>query len=332
MPNPVTGLGTTWNLPNFVGELFAACPTKTPLLSLIGGLTGGKKTKNDEFSTGVLYDFPNAAQPGISESASATAPESSLIARQQLSNVTQIFQETVELTYAKLANEGKLSGINSAGASNSAGNESSFQIARKLEKIARDVEYTFINGVYQKATSATVPNKTRGLISLCTGDGGVNVPAAGALLTQALLNKLYRAMADKGASFDNVVLFCNSFQKQAISGIYANKTPTSRTEAGVNITDILTDFGKVGVVYDPFMPAGTVLAADIKYVAPVFQEVPGKGVLFVEDLAKSGASEKKQIYGQIGLDHGPAFLHGVITGLASTEEEPAEATSGQAEE
>lgn len=325
MSNTVTGLGTTWNLPNFAGELFAACPTKTPLLSLIGGLTGGKKTKNDEFPTGVLYDFPKASQPGISESASATAPESSLISRQQLSNVTQIFQETIELTYAKLANEGKLSGINSAGASNGAGNESDFQIARKLEKIARDVEYTFLNGVYQKATSAAVPNKTRGLISLCKGDGGIDIPANGSALTQALLNKLYRSMADKGASFDNVVILCNSFQKQAISAIYADKAPTSRTEAGVNITDILTDFGKVGVIYDPFMPADAVLAADIKYLAPVFQEIPGKGVLFVEDLAKSGAAERKQVYGQIGLDHGPAFLHGVITGLASTDAEPAAA-------
>lgn len=324
MPNTVTGLGTSWNLPNFVGELFSACPTKTPLLSLIGGLTGGKKTKNDEFSTGVLYDFPDPVQPAISESASATAPQSTLAARKQLTNVTQIFQETIELTYAKLANEGKLSGINSAGAENSAGNEMAFQKARKLEKIARDVEYTFLNGVFQRATSATVPNKTRGLISLCKGEGGVNVAAEGSTLTQKLLNKLYRRMADNGASFDDVIIFCNSYQKQAISGIYADKAPTSRTQAGVNITDILTDFGKIGVVYNPYMPADAILAADIKYIAPVFQDIPEKGVLFAEPLAKTGGAEREQIYGQLGLDHGPAFLHGVITGLLATDEEPAE--------
>lgn len=322
MPNNVTGMGTTWNLPNYVGELFAACPTKTPLLSLIGGLTGGLKTGNDEFSTGVLYDFPEPGQPKISESASATALAAGEIARNQLTNVTQIFQEVIELTYAKLANKDKLSGINTAGASNSVGNELDFQIARKLEKIARDVEYTFLNGVYHKATSSAEANQTRGLITLC-GEGGSSMDAAGAELTQALLNKLWRSMADKGATFDNVVLLCNSYQKQAISAIYADKAPLSRTEAGVNITDILTDFGKVGVVYDPFMPVGAVLAADIKHIAPVLQEVPGKGVLFLEDLAHTGASERKQIYGQIGLAHGPAFLHGAITGLASGAEEPA---------
>ncbi len=37
----VLGWGT-WNQPNFVGELFSLIPAQTPLLSMIGGLTGGK--------------------------------------------------------------------------------------------------------------------------------------------------------------------------------------------------------------------------------------------------------------------------------------------------
>ena len=32
----ITGLGTTFNLPNYHGELFAVSPTDTPLLSEIG--------------------------------------------------------------------------------------------------------------------------------------------------------------------------------------------------------------------------------------------------------------------------------------------------------
>ena len=35
----VSGIGTTWNLPNYAGELFTADPTQTPFLSMIGGLT-----------------------------------------------------------------------------------------------------------------------------------------------------------------------------------------------------------------------------------------------------------------------------------------------------
>ena len=66
----VTGIGTSWNLPNYAGELFTADPTQTPFLSMIGGLTGGRQTDNFEFPTAVLYDFPEAEQPEISESAS----------------------------------------------------------------------------------------------------------------------------------------------------------------------------------------------------------------------------------------------------------------------
>ena len=34
----VAGQGTTFNLPNYHGELFTVTPTETPFLSAIGGL------------------------------------------------------------------------------------------------------------------------------------------------------------------------------------------------------------------------------------------------------------------------------------------------------
>lgn len=71
----------------------------------------------------------------------------------------------------------------------------------------------------------------------------------------------------------------------------------------------------MGVAYDPFMPVDTILIVDLAACAPVFQAVPGKGVLFLEELAKTGAANRKQIYGEIGLAHGPSFLHGTLTGL-----------------
>ena len=43
------GFGT-FNLPNFVGELFKLSPLETPLLSLIGGLTGGQQTNSVKFT------------------------------------------------------------------------------------------------------------------------------------------------------------------------------------------------------------------------------------------------------------------------------------------
>lgn len=323
----VTGIGTTWNLPNYAGELFTADPTQTPFLSMIGGLTGGRQTDNFEFPTAVLYDFPEAQQPNISESASTTAPAASHIARQQEKNVVQIHQEAIDLTYAKQSNSGRMSGLNTAGQNPNPANEKAWQIQQKLIKIARDVEFSFIRGTYQIATAANVANKTRGMLELCTSDAGTSISAKGgtaesptyAPLSKALLDQLFREMADNGAYFGKMVLFCGAYQKQMITNLYADQfkanMQTTQNVGGMNITEIETDFFKMGVVWDRFMPNDSILIADMAHIAPVFQAVPGKGVLFQEDLAKTGASDKIQIYGQIGLAHGPAFLHGAITGL-----------------
>ena len=316
----VTGTGTIWNLPNYAGDLFTADPTQTPFLSMIGGLTGGKQTDNFEFTTGQLYDFPQAAQPGISETASVTAPTPSEIARTQEKNVVQIHQEAIELTYVKKSNMGRLSGLNTAGQTANPADEEAWQIQQKLVKIARDIEFSFLQGTYAIATAANVANQTRGMIELTKSAAGTSVDASGATLTKAMLDTIYKDMADAGAAFGNMVLFTGSKYKQIITGIYGSQfganQPPSRNVGGLNITDVETDFFRLGIVCDPFMPQDTILIADVNACAPVFQPVPGKGNFFVEDLSKTGASDKKQIFGQVGLDHGPAFLHGSIYGLA----------------
>ena len=318
MPNNVTGIGTTWNLPNYAGELFTADPTQTPFLSMIGGLTGGKQTDNYEFPTAVLFDYPEAAQPEISETASATAPAASAIARSQESNVVQIHQEVIDLTYAKLSNGGRMSGINTAGQNPNPADEKAWQIQQKLIKIARDVEFSFLRGSYQKATSAAVANKTRGMLELAATANTID--GASGAITTAMIKELMLEMANNGAYFNNMVLFAGAKQKQKITALYENQLGynkgAERNVGGMNITEIETDFCKLGIVWDRFMPDDSILIADVAHIAPVFQAVPGKGVLFEEELAKVGASDRIQIYGQIGLAHGPAFLHGSITGLA----------------
>ena len=54
----ISGMGDTYDLPNFVGELFNVTPSDTPLLSMMGGMTGGVSTKSKEFT---LEQFTEAA-------------------------------------------------------------------------------------------------------------------------------------------------------------------------------------------------------------------------------------------------------------------------------
>lgn len=314
MPTNVTGAGHTWNLPNYSGELFTASQINTPFLTMIGGLSGGGlSTANFEFPTYSDYDLPAASQPAITEQASLTAPTAEEITRGQSTNVAQIFHEAITISYHKQSNSGRLEGVNTAGQQNNAPSERDFQIARKLEKVARDVNYTFINGIYQKATSETVANKTRGMFELASTVNTVD--AAAAQLSKELIDGLLLEMFSNGAKFENMVLFTNGSQKQKISQIYGY-APQDRNVGGVNIQQIETDFGNIGIVLDRMVPNNQIGLFEMSELSPVFQPVPGKGNFFYEELAKDGASEKGQLYGQIGLAHGPAWLHGSITNLA----------------
>jgi hypothetical protein len=320
MPEVVSGVGTSFNLPNYAGELFTASPKKTPFLSLIGGLTGGKTSNSFEFVTGQNYDLPEANQPEVSETASLTAPTASHIAREQKTNTCQIFHESIDLSYAKLSQTGQLAGLNLAGQNANPASEEDWQIQQKLKIVAQNVEYSFLNGSYQKATNATTAAKTRGMFELTSDADSTQIDAASAPLTKAMLDSLFKGLVDNGAYWDNMHLFVGSTLKQAITSIYASqfnaRMAMQDTKAGMNIVEIETDFGSLNIVFDPYVPNGKLLVADIAHVAPVFCPVPGKGVLFVEELAKTGADNKKQLYGQIGLDHGMAYMHGSIINIA----------------
>lgn len=308
--------GTVWNLPNYIGEIFTASSLQTPFLSMIGGMTGGgMTTTNFEFPTAQNYDHESASQPSITETASLTAPTAISYVRAQTKNVCQIHQEQIALSYARVSTQGRLSGISTSGASNPVADELNWQVSVALDKIRRDIEYSFIQGAYQISTDATTANTTRGINAAAAIS--TTIAASSATLSKALLQQLFRTMYAAGAVFNNVVLIVNAFQKQKISEIYGY-APTDRNIGGLNIKQIETDFGNIGVVLDAFQSTSVVCAAEVSVCTPVHCPVPSKGNFFLEPLSKTGASEKYQIYGQIGLDYGPTYYHGSITGLATS--------------
>lgn len=313
--------GTIWSLPNFSSELFTADAINTPFLTMIGGLTGGgMMTDNFQFPTSSEYAFPAAAQPAISENVSLVAPavvlpqvppvQNQHVVRNQVTNVTQIFQESINLSYVKLSNGGRMQGVNTAGQANNAPDELAFQQARKLEKIARDAEFTFIQGVFALAANQAQANRTRGMMAAATLGGNV-INGGGGQLTRAMMQQLFLAMFNAGATFSNLVLYVPGALKQRLTDIYAF-APMDRNVGGVNIQQIETDFGLVGIVVSRFAAANTVLAIEMSVCQPVFQPVPGKGILFYEALSKVGAAESGMLFGQIGLGHGSVWMHGLV--------------------
>lgn len=323
----ITGgsIGDSWALKNYVGELFTADADNAPLLTMIGGLSGGRRTGNSEFPIDQEYSFEAAAQPAITETASLTAPNPVSYVRTPVINTTQIFHKAVTLSYVKMAQRDRLTAVENSTSGyayynpndvNPIQSELDFQIATTLKQIANDVEVTFIDGTYVQSTGVGVAAKTRGLME-CASDASNTVAAGSAPLDKTKINLLLRTMYANGARFMNPVIFVNAFQKQVLSSIYGY-APTDRNVGGVNIKQIETDFGNFGIQLSRYMGTDDFLVADLSVVAPVFQEVPSKGFLFYEPLSKVGAKEAGQIFGMIGLDHGPKWMHGSITGLATS--------------
>ena len=309
----ITGQGESYNLPNYVGELFNVSPTDTPLLSAIGGMTGGKSVTSKQF-TWQTTDLAGATQTAAVEGAD---PVMKGRTRSEVTNVAQIMQYGVEVSYTKQAAVGNLSGESIIG-NQPVQDELAFQLDMAMKTAARDIEHSFIQGTYVADTDISTARKTRGMLEAVTTN---EVAGAAGALDQAKVESALKQMADSGAPFEMPVIFANAFQKQKLSAIYSSAlalAPRDRNIGGVNITTIETDFGQVGIVFERHIPADDVLIADLAFLKPVFLDIPGKGHFFVEPLAQTGAAYKYQVYGEVGLEYGPEQFHAKITNLATS--------------
>lgn len=399
----ITGIGTTFNLPNFHGELFALTPADTPLLSAAGGIGGGAQTDNTAFEW-QTYDLRDAASRPRLEGADAPTAEERV--RSNVENVVQIFHEAVSTSYTKSAAVGQYNTVtgapffSNAGEPNPVSNEHSWQIMQSLKQIARDVNHVFWHGTKVKPTTNATARQTQGILGAATtnallGDQALTVGASAATDTITVTHNLvpddkvvftdvgasttivpgraywvksnsttasFKIAATKGGTaitvgtatvsfygikaatvitpdrigellqsvFDNggiteqgfATLFVPSGQKRAISKAYATAYSSTsgimggtRNVGGVDMDTIVTDFGTLNIVVERALPADAIAVVSLEQITPVFLSVPGKGVLFEEELAKTGASDKTQVYGEIGLKYGNERSHGVYRGF-----------------
>jgi len=392
----ITGLGTTYNLPNYTGILFQLTPSETKFFSAIGGLTGGGQSTSSEFEW-ETFDLRNAGQNTALEG--ATAPTAQQRVRGNVTNVCQIHQEKVSVSYTKLAAVGAKAGSNNDRA-NPVTNEVDWQVTQMLKQMVRDANYSFINGQYVKPGNNSSARKTRGLLQaistnviakatstitglsaatdtvtetstalangdkvivtadsvlssdsevvvgrvyyvvskstnafkLATTSGGTAITIGTSTISYRkpwttaldvdLLNSLFAMVYDNGGIAEGATagIMMNSAQKLAFSKAFASAygkfNELSRNIAGVNVTTVETDFGTLNILLERQMPQDAIAVVSLEQCIPVFQEIPDKGHFFAEPLAKTGASDDVQLYGEVGLAYGNEKAHGLITGLA----------------
>jgi len=176
----ITGIGTTFNLPNYHGELIQLTPTDTPLLSLSGGIGSGKATTSTAFEWQTKDMRDPASRPRLE---GADAPTAESRARANVENVVQIFQEKVSTSYSKQAATGQYATPTSApfysadGSSNPVISEHASQVADALTQVARDVNWTFWNSTLVKPENNSTARQTAGLLSVMTSNAKVKAHA-----------------------------------------------------------------------------------------------------------------------------------------------------------
>ncbi|MEU6649508.1 DUF5309 family protein [Streptomyces sp. NPDC046900] len=314
----VAGQGLTYNLPNFHGELYTVTPTETPFLSAIGGLSGGKRTKSVEFEWQTVDRRASVLNNSVVEG--AAAPAGVARSRSNVSNVVEIHQSAVEISYTKSAASGMYGGINVGMDDNPVNDELTAQINAELESMAVDVELSFLSGVYAKPGTNATARKTRGILSAIATNVNANA-GTGRALSKTIVDSLLSTMFNNGAKMPqaSTVFMTGPAQKVNLSNLYGtgslNQPTMTRNIGGIAVDTLVTDFGTFGVMVNRWMPAGQIAVLDLSVCAPVWLEIPGKGLLFSEPLAKTGSSEKWQLYGEVGLEYGPENYHGLIKDL-----------------
>jgi hypothetical protein len=312
----VSGQGTTYNLPNYTGELFQVAPSDIPFVSAIGGLSGGKETNATKFEW--QTEGMESTSANNSKLEGANAPTASETPRANVHNVVEIHQEAIEVSFTKQSAVGQLNGLAIEG-SNPVRDELTHQVQLKLRKMGVDIEKSFLSGTLHEPTDNATARATQGILGAIT----TNLNSDGGVLSKDMVDELLMTMFTNGSPLDsdNTVFLVGAALKVGLTNVYSaaglNQPTLTRNLGGVSISQLLTDFGTFGVMLDRWMPAGDVAVVDLSVCAPVFLNVPGKGHLFAEPLAKVGSADKYQLYGEVGLEYGPETYHGLLTGVTA---------------
>lgn len=213
------------------------------------------------------------------------APADESKTRTKVSNYTQIFQKGINVSYT-------MRSVLQAGVAD----EYTFQVARRLMEVMRELDSSLILGISSASQgSDTVIRSMGGIIEFASQAGG-NTNSTSEALTLTVVNAMAKQIWDDGGT-PNFILVPGK-QKRAISAFdqSARRSMYDATVAGYVVDKVITDLGFVlDVIVDPWMPDDTVVVGDLNKI----RVMPLRGSsIRAEDLAKTGASFKGQIYGE----------------------------------
>ena len=298
---------TTGIREDLVDVIYNVSPEDTPILSAIPRTTA-KSTKHEWQLDSLATPATNAVIEGDDATIDA------MTATTRAFNYCQISDKVVALS-------GTQSAVDAAGRAD----EMAYQIAKKSKELKKDMEFDLIEPNVQAAGSATaarelgsIPTwlKTNGDAgtsgTLSTGSGTA-LPGSGTDrdLTEAILKTVIKEVYTSGGDMD--MLVCPPSVKQVISGFNANTTrfgPAGDKTEYAAIDIYSSDFGDLRIV-----PNRVMATTDAKDVFILQRDMLATAYLRdfqIQDLAKTGDSEKKQLLCEYTLEVRNEAAHGII--------------------
>lgn len=308
------GVANSFVTPNYTGVLYMKGNGDTPLLSLLGNKR--RVVNAVKFALGQSYSLAEPKLHNISEVQSWDAPEPTFAQRSGGFNVTQAFHKTFGVSDMKRSNMGTLAGINIAGQQPNPVDEKTFQSTVATRELARDVEFTLINSKFHEATSDNEANQTRGLDEAIVSNV---LDLGGGYISYWALFDLLMKMRKQGVNTQGLVLWSDPIVRAQLMVEAAEDTSckiVEGTQLGLNVTTLYTPAGSIVIHEGQFLPIGTAYLLNLNLLEAVEMNVPGKGNFYVEELPRTGAGTKWQIFGQMGLDYGVEWAHAKIVGVS----------------
>lgn len=247
--------------------------------TVITVVRGYGSTTGEAHTTGSTWAVIHPNQEGQDPNADTSK------VRTKVSNFTQIFQYGINVSHT-------MRSVLQAGVAD----EFTFQVARRLMEAMRELDMTLVLGIKSaSAGSDTVYRSMGGILEFANQATG-NLTTTSEALSLTVVNAMAKQIWDDGG-YPNFILVGGK-QKKVISTFdqSARRSVYDSTVAGYVVDRIITDLGFVlDVIVDPWMPDDTAIVGDLNKV----RVMPLRNsAMRAEDLAKTGAAFKAQIYGE----------------------------------
>lgn len=303
--------------------IYNIAPEETPFMSNIGR----KQVSNTLFE----WQEDTLAAAGDSAIIEGGAATSTQTAPKRMQNYAQVNAKRVTIS-------GTLEAVDKAGRNS----ELQYELARKSSELKRDMEFALTQNQIAVAGDASTARKTAGLESwlrtnTSRGSGGTTDGADPTLssttsgfpnaaptdassdaeraFTETLLKTVIQEVWTEGG--DPSILMVGASNKQTVSGfagIAAQRymAPNDAPSTIIGAADVyVSDFGSVQVVPNRFQRNRTAFVLD-----PEYAEVGYLRDFEIQELAKTGDAEDRQIIVEFGLQVSNEKAHGVIADLS----------------